>query len=119
MQSRGREYFRSGEVRILRADARGILARVRGSALYKVEFDFYEDGDWQGECSCPFNQDRLEPCKHMWATLLEAAAQGRLAGAERIDPPLREPPRSRSFNGSFFNSKASRTAGVASIARAR
>src|SRR5262245_32507064 len=58
VKNRGREYFRGGEVRILRADARGILARVRGNALYKVEFDFYEDGDWQGECSCPFNQDR-------------------------------------------------------------
>jgi len=88
VKARGREYFRGGEVRILRADARGILARVRGQALYKVEFDFYEDGDWQGECSCPFNQDRLEPCKHMWATLLEAAAQGRLAGAQAAERPV-------------------------------
>ena len=45
VKQRGREYFRIGDVRILRADARGILARVRGQNLYKVQFDFHDDGD--------------------------------------------------------------------------
>src|SRR5690349_5455780 len=76
-KERGEEYFREGRVTITDAEPHHIAARVRGSATYKV--DVYlgdEPADWEFECSCPVADEWGGPCKHIWATLLQAERQG-------------------------------------------
>ncbi|HEX8523339.1 MAG TPA: DEAD/DEAH box helicase [Tepidisphaeraceae bacterium] len=77
VKDRGREYFLDGQVKIDQINERTIRAKVNGSDSrpYEVEISLYPNGGWRGECSCPFQQDRLEPCKHLWATLLAADVQ--------------------------------------------
>ncbi len=75
VRERGRDYFLDGQVRIEQINDRLIRAKVRGSTLYDVAISLYPNGKWHGECSCPFQRDRLEPCKHLWATMLAADVQ--------------------------------------------
>ncbi len=75
VKERGREYFLDGQVRIEQLTDKVIRAKVRGGNLYDVEIALYPNGGWRGECTCPFQQDRREPCKHIWATLLAADVQ--------------------------------------------
>ena len=75
VQSRGREYFKRRAAKITAADDRHFEATVAGGNRYKVKVSWDEDGA-EYDCSCPFFRDRGEPCKHLWASLLQAEQDG-------------------------------------------
>jgi hypothetical protein len=81
VRQRGRSYYIQGRVRILHGGASEVEARVRGSRSYEVSLDFAaEVGVLNAWCDCPyFGSDG--PCKHVWATVLAADAQGYLSAA--------------------------------------
>jgi superfamily II DNA or RNA helicase len=79
VQRRGRQYFTSGAVDILDGDKSFVRALVQGTEQYQVSLT-REKKRLKVWCTCPYYQDRLAPCKHIWATLLAAEARGFLAG---------------------------------------
>jgi superfamily II DNA or RNA helicase len=79
IRDRGREYFWSRAVKIKAGDAWSVDATVRGGRAYEVSL-FREDEDLAAWCTCPYYEDNLLVCKHIWATLLAAEAQGYLKG---------------------------------------
>ncbi len=76
VSARGDEYFRSGRVRLLRADATSVAARVHGSTEYVVRLEA-EPGLLVASCTCPYAADN-GICKHGWATLRQAEAEQKL-----------------------------------------
>src|SRR5438270_912377 len=80
IQSRGRDYYQRGAVEILDGNAWMVEATVQGSQLYRVNLS-RKGKVIQGACTCPYCQDNLEPCKHIWATLLAAERYGFLRGS--------------------------------------
>jgi superfamily II DNA or RNA helicase len=81
-RERGRDYFVSRRVTVVEGDAWHVDATVRGSRSYDVKL-FRERGAIEAWCSCPYCEDYFEPCKHIWATLLAAEAEGYLQGDGR------------------------------------
>src|SRR4051812_49405839 len=79
VQDRGRDYFRRGAVAILEGDNFFVDATVQGSRSYDVALERTKKAI-KAWCSCPYCDDHLAPCKHIWATLLAAEAQGHLGG---------------------------------------
>ena len=84
IRQRGLSYFRTGRVEILHGSDSAVEARVRGSLLYDVSLE------WTGRtletwCSCPYFGDG-GGCKHLWAAILAAEAEGYL-GAGRFGGP--------------------------------
>lgn len=83
LRTRGRDYQQRGRIEIVQASDTSIDALVQGTDLYQVSIDV--DEDWEGgldfECSCPYALDN-GVCKHIWAMLLHADAEGYL-GASR------------------------------------
>src|SRR5204863_6641230 len=77
IRQRGHEYFISGDVHIHEARDGFIRARVHGSQYYNVAIDFSE-GWLDYECDCPYAESYGAPCKHVWAVLLKAEADGML-----------------------------------------
>ncbi|MBV9126426.1 MAG: SNF2 helicase associated domain-containing protein, partial [Planctomycetes bacterium] len=75
VRQRGQAYYAEGAVEILHGDQSVVRAQVQGSDLYQVKLSRTKRAlrVW---CSCPFFEDRGEPCKHIWATLLAADARG-------------------------------------------
>ena len=82
VQSRGRDYFRRGAAKITGADATHVEATVAGGNRYKVSVGWDEEGEPTYSCACPFFRDRNEPCKHLWATLLQAEKDGLLTAQD-------------------------------------
>lgn len=80
VRHRGEEYYWRDQVRIERASETELHARVRGSQTYDVELNF-RDGILSVWCDCPYFVDNGVPCKHLWATILAAEAQGGLSVA--------------------------------------
>ncbi|MDQ3009649.1 MAG: DEAD/DEAH box helicase [Acidobacteriota bacterium] len=74
IRSRGESYYQSGLVTIRSGSAREVTATVRGSEKYQVLL-LREDNAITGRCSCPYF-DSSGPCKHLWATILEADELG-------------------------------------------
>src|SRR5690606_28256931 len=77
VRRRGADYYRGGRVRIDTATASHVRASVLGTVRYKVELRRHE-GQMRVYCSCPHFD--VEECKHIWATVLAAGAQGLLRG---------------------------------------
>ena len=75
VQQRGRTYFRTGAVRLLRGNDQSVSARVQGSQAYRVEMAVAE-GFVDYSCTCPFFEADYEACKHVWATALAAEERG-------------------------------------------
>ena len=74
-RARGFSYFKSAAVRSLTTDNGIIHATVRGGELYDVWLE--PAGDLlRASCTCPFFVDRYDICKHVWAVILAAEAQG-------------------------------------------
>jgi hypothetical protein len=78
VQARGREYFRRRAAKVTAAHPRHVEASVAGGNRYKVKVSWDGDGEPTYDCSCPFFRDRNEPCKHLWAALLQADRDGLL-----------------------------------------
>ena len=80
VKSRGRDYFRRRRVKQLEAAPGGaISSTVEGSDgnWYHARVEQDEHGDVVYDCNCPhFQSGNGQPCKHLWATLLQAEQQG-------------------------------------------
>jgi len=86
IRKRGEDYYRQRRVRIDRGSDTEVSASVRGSQAY------YVDLDWSGDrlsvwCECPYFLDNGLPCKHLWAVMLAAEAQGYLSPAAAAAAP--------------------------------
>ena len=87
---RGEDYFRRGMVYSLLEDGEAVVAKVRGTRNYKVRL-WVEDGEVEGECSCPMG-DAGVFCKHLVAAGLTHLAGG---APEMPDDGEAKPPRRR------------------------
>lgn len=80
IRGRGRDYFRSGAVRLGSVDRTGASATVRGSERYAVHLAL--DGRVvRASCTCPYVDEYGDICKHIWATVLAAEPRGFAADA--------------------------------------
>jgi hypothetical protein len=100
VRARGDEYWREGRVHITKASHDRLDARVRGSRSYHVTLERERGGTVALACSCPYVEEYETPCKHLWATMLEADRMGHplLDDAPKgptttisAPPPLRTP----------------------------
>jgi len=78
VRERGRSYFQAGKVEITLWDPERVEAVVTGSQRYDVWLA-REDGDLRVYCVCPYFANG-EPCKHIWAAVLEADQRKGLRG---------------------------------------
>ena len=76
-RAKGYSYFITGTVKIVHTGPETISAEVRGTATYIVDLVREDDG-FVARCECPFFLDRHDVCKHIWAVVLTADAQGLL-----------------------------------------
>src|SRR5262249_10435565 len=83
VRSRGSDYFQEGRVKITDGSDWDVLARVRGSRIYRVELSI-EENDLVVYCDCPHFE--REPCKHLWATILAVEGKGYLRGDGSLGP---------------------------------
>src|SRR3954470_21420063 len=83
-KSRGREYFRQKKVKITNSDKRSVTAAVEGTEPYTTRVGWDVDGPVY-ECTCPFFVDHGEPCKHCWATVLQAQQEGVLPDPDEVE----------------------------------
>ena len=88
-RKRGQDYYRQSRVKIHRGSGAEVEASVRGSQGYYVMLS------WSGDrlsvsCECPYFLDNGLPCKHLWATILAAEAQGYLSPAAAAVNPVLE-----------------------------
>ena len=100
VKSRGREYFGRRAVKIVQAEPGLITARVHGSEWYDVRIEYdpgSPDPSTAYECTCPYFADHDDPCKHLWATLLQAEAEGLLPEPRYV--PVEEAGRGPSATG--------------------
>ncbi len=74
-RAKGHGYFVTGTVTILDASADFVSAQVRGTRVYHVTLN-REGVGYTGACECPFFLDRHDICKHIWAVVLAADAEG-------------------------------------------
>jgi superfamily II DNA or RNA helicase len=86
IRSRGNSYYREGAVRITQGDERSVRARVRGILNYTVLLAI-EGDKFSVSCTCPYFDDDV--CKHVWATMLAAEAEGYLYGSAHEPTRLR------------------------------
>src|SRR5438128_1204426 len=75
-RSRGESYFRSGRVSAISADSTYLSATVRGTRPYDVSLTLDKDR-LIVDCTCPYFDGSIDPCKHIWAAIL-AADQARV-----------------------------------------
>ena len=80
VRSRGQSYFAKGRVVITGASAGEVVARVRGTAKYRVRLRL-RNGKLHASCTCPYFAPTGDPCKHLWATILMTDARGLLQSA--------------------------------------
>ena len=76
-RTRGNRYFLGGAVRAIEGSDAEVVATVRGSEWYRVRLS--REGDaFFASCQCPYFIDRQDFCKHIWAVVLAADAEGLL-----------------------------------------
>ena len=91
-RTKGRFYQQDGAVVRIDGSATHVEATVHGSRKYRVIIDRENEANFTASCECPYFYDRLDICKHIWATLLEAERRGFLLGDgdvsdyARLDP---------------------------------
>ena len=81
VRRRGAEYFLHGYVRLTAGNGEAVEATVAGTNPYSVRLS-RDAAALRVSCTCPYFADRAEPCKHVWATILAAAAKGHLRSAD-------------------------------------
>ncbi|HEX4825829.1 MAG TPA: DEAD/DEAH box helicase [Candidatus Polarisedimenticolaceae bacterium] len=82
---RGLDYFQRARARIAFVDGPHALAIVRGTEEYAVSLAL-EGASLHCSCSCPYFVKNVEPCKHVWAAILEADRSKKFgANASPID----------------------------------
>ncbi len=88
VRSRGQSYFLKNRVAISASSPGEVVARVKGTAKYRVRLRLRGD-KLVATCSCPYFSPFGDACKHLWATILAADARGLLPGASVPMRPLR------------------------------
>src|SRR5688572_33481585 len=83
VRQRASGYVGRGIIRIVTSNTERLVATVRGTETYTSVYGLRNNHLIYG-CSCPFFQDRLEPCKHLWALALEASNSQVIQAAEHI-----------------------------------
>jgi hypothetical protein len=89
VRDRGRDYFWARAVTIHAGDAWSVDATVQGTRPYEVSLS-REGPAITAWCTCPYCEDNLQVCKHIWATLLAAESQGYLQGDDGRPPQYLE-----------------------------
>ena len=93
VRSRGQSYFAKGRVALTASKVGEVIARVRGTAKYRVRLRV-RGGKLLVSCTCPYFGPQGEPCKHIWASILMADARGLLqAPPVRLLKLVSDPPR--------------------------
>ncbi|HEX6161604.1 MAG TPA: DEAD/DEAH box helicase [Thermoanaerobaculia bacterium] len=69
---RGDEYFARGRVRRLERKGGAMVAEVMGTQPYEVRLLLEPDDILSADCTCPWFDSHLAPCKHIWATIRAA-----------------------------------------------
>ncbi len=77
VRARGQSYFVKGRVTLMASRPGEVVARVRGTAKYRVRVRL-RGAKLLASCSCPYFGPQGEPCKHLWATLLLAESRNLL-----------------------------------------
>jgi len=78
IRQRGRDYFRRNTVRLAEVDPGDpgrVLAFVQGTRRYTVQLSF-EGPEINYSCTCPYFFNEGQPCKHLWAVLLNLDRSG-------------------------------------------
>ncbi len=70
-RGRGESYFVSGRVSVTRVSASTFAAVVRGTRTYNVSLTL-DEHRLVVDCSCPYFEDSINACKHIWAVILAA-----------------------------------------------
>src|SRR5262245_58052419 len=83
VRARGQTYFAKGQVVIASVKPRELIAKVRGTAKYRVRLRI-RGSRLHASCTCPYFAPTGEPCKHLWATILLTDARNLLPS-----PPVR------------------------------
>lgn len=86
VRARGQSYFSKGRVSLMSGRPNEVVARVRGTAKYRVRARL-RGARLLASCSCPYFGPQGEPCKHLWATLLLADNRNLLQSAP--ETPIR------------------------------
>jgi superfamily II DNA or RNA helicase len=76
-RARGTAYFNAGAVVHFDPQPTFVYAVVHGAEDYVVRIEL-AGREVRGTCTCPFFNDRLEPCKHLWAVALMCDARAAL-----------------------------------------
>ncbi len=77
IRARGQQLYTGGAVRTVQTSDTNLLGLVQGSVLYPVTVGA-EPGEISLTCACPYARNG-DACKHQWALLLAADANGALA----------------------------------------
>ena len=91
IRDKGEQYYRNGRVKLTSGNSVIVRATVRGSQPYDVRLGRLRD-TIVTRCSCPYFQDNLDICKHIWATLKAAEGASYLQDVERSNGNLRLQP---------------------------
>jgi superfamily II DNA or RNA helicase len=78
IRSRGEELFRRGRVEIIAGTAWEVVADVQGTDAYVIHLRLLNN-EVHVSCTCPYYEG-TGPCKHLWATILQAESSGLLGG---------------------------------------
>jgi superfamily II DNA or RNA helicase len=74
-RNRGEEYFRERRVKLTDVNEAWIDAKVSGTRRYDVMVDIETDRV-TARCTCPYSDGEFVACKHIWAAIRAAEAQG-------------------------------------------
>jgi len=85
--NKGRTYFRSGAVQIVKGSASDVVATVSGGGAHDVEINLLPEEETLVVCCTCSHYQGLNICKHIWATLLKAESAGHLAKVSEILEP--------------------------------
>ncbi len=86
--ARGEEYL--DRVLVTLGAGSRVTAKVRGTSLYTVVVR-KEGSTLKAWCTCPYCDDQLNPCKHLWATLRTAEQRGLLTMAPLAESVVLDP----------------------------
>ena len=89
-RTRGNRYFLGGAVRAIEGSDSEVVATVRGTEWYRVRLTREGDG-FYASCQCRYFSDRQDFCKHIWAVVLAADAEGLLRGEPITEDAFLEP----------------------------
>lgn len=116
VRARGQAYFSKGRVSLMSGKPNDVVARVRGTARYRVRARL-RGARLLASCSCPYFGPQGEPCKHLWATLLLAEHRNLLESAPEtpirlVSEAPRQPAAAQAQTQSQGQSSQARTRGA-------